>query len=155
MSSGVPGKDLRKLNFGAKVDRATAVLPATTTQNLFSVSGGRIILLGLVGEVTVVASATATTLTFQSAPTVGTAVALNLNTGSAIENAVVGSLVTITGTFGDAAIISGGAGQILDSKGLVIPAGFIRILTSATNTASLRYSVFYTPLDDGASVAAV
>jgi hypothetical protein len=38
--------------FGLGVDRATATLPQTTQAALFTVAGGRIAVLGLVGDVT-------------------------------------------------------------------------------------------------------
>lgn len=155
MASGISGRQIRNIHLGAtRVDRAAAVLPATGNQTLYTVSGGKIIMLGLVGEVTTVASATATLITFGAVPTTGPVQALNLNTGSAITSAAVGTLVTLTGAFTDAAII-GGAGQILDSQGVVIAPGGIRITTDATNTGQLKYSLWYIPLDDGASVVAV
>lgn len=153
MASMIQGKQQRLIKLGLKVDRATAVLPATTNQNLFAVAGGRVIVTGLVGEVTVAASATATNVKFRSAPTVGTAVDISAN--ALITSAVIGSLVTVTGLFSDVTIVSGGAGQILDSVGIVVPTGNIQITTDATNTGSLRYSVLYIPLDDGATVTAV
>lgn len=154
MSSGISGKQNRILKFGLRVDRAAAVLPATGNQTLFTVATGKIIILGLLGEVTTVASATATLINFAAVPTTGPVQNLNAPTASAIENATVGTLVTISGLFTDAAII-GGAGQILDSTGVVIAPGGIRITTSATNTGALKYSLWYLPLDDGATVVAV
>jgi hypothetical protein len=40
------------LTEGFLVERATAALPATTTANIFTITGGRIIVRGLVGQVT-------------------------------------------------------------------------------------------------------
>jgi hypothetical protein len=42
------------LALGASVSRAAAALPASTTGNLFTVTGGRILLTGIVGQVTTV-----------------------------------------------------------------------------------------------------
>ena len=45
---------VRNLLYGQAVERATAALPATTQSALFNVVGGRIAVLGIIGEVTTV-----------------------------------------------------------------------------------------------------
>jgi hypothetical protein len=37
--------------------------------------------------------------------------------------------------------------------GIVVPIGAIKLNTAATNTGAFKWSLFYVPLDDGASVA--
>jgi len=48
------------IGVGLRVDRATAALPATTSDVLFTVSGGRVIVDLILGEVTTVIEATPT-----------------------------------------------------------------------------------------------
>lgn len=151
MSQNAKGRAFRDMNFGIKVDRAAAVLPATATGTLFAVTGGRVIVRGLIGRVTTAASATATNIKLRAIPTTGPAADISAN--GAITSAALGTLVTITGLFSDATIIAG-AGQILDSVGVVCSVGTISLTTDATNTGALEWTVIYIPLDDGASVSA-
>lgn len=152
MTTIVPGNDVRLLNFGQRAFRAGAVLPATGNQTIFTVTG-RIILTSLIGQVTTVASATATNLKITAAPTVGTAVDLCAN--AAITSKEVGSLVSITGTFADALLVNNaGATPVQDSPGTVIAAGVIRITTDATNTGALSWTALWIPLDSGSTLVA-
>lgn len=138
---------------GSRVDRTTAVLPATTTQNLFAVTG-RVILRGIVGQLTVATSATATNLKIQGAPTSGTAVDLCTNTAVASKEA--GSWFGLTGTSTDALVVSNaGAGLFFDASGIALSPGFVRIITDGTNTGSVRWTALYMALDDNATLVAV
>tara|TARA_Y100000310_G_scaffold94721_1_gene92466 strand:+ start:146 stop:607 length:462 start_codon:yes stop_codon:yes gene_type:complete len=146
------GKAFRKLLMGLKVDRATASLPQTTAAALFTVSGGRILLTSIVGEVTTVIQTQANNTKLTANPTTGTAVdicaVLNITADE------VGCLYGITGTVGDALIgANAGYGTIMACK-LVIPIGTIDLDCAASNTGSVKWSITYIPLDDGASVAA-
>jgi hypothetical protein len=51
--------------------KASATLPATTTQNLFTISGGRVLVKGLIGEVTTVVQAQACNLKVSVDPSGG------------------------------------------------------------------------------------
>jgi hypothetical protein len=144
---------IRELLLGPRVDRATAVLPATTQSAIYTVSGGRIIVTSLVGEVTVVCSGTATTLKVTSNPTTGTDV--DLTSATAVTSKEVGSLITLPLTFGGALNVqSAGGGEIPGALGFVVPIGTIDLVTSATNTGSVKWSLTWLPFDDGASVVA-
>lgn len=154
MASDIPGKDLRRLLFGRKVDRATATLPQTATGSIFTVSGGRVLVTGLIGEVTTVIGGTATTLTVVSTPASGTAT--TLASATAITSKEVGAECTLPLTSGGALVVAnaGGGGQFPGHAGYVVPVGSIQITTSASTTGSIKWSLTYVPLDDGASVAA-
>jgi hypothetical protein len=154
VSTGIAGKDVRKLAFGIKVDRATATIPATTTQTLFTVTGGRIILTGLVGEVTTIIQAQANAIKIVSTPTTGTAKDIS---GTLDINAFeVGALVSLDGTALSTALSGTNAGAALFARGagIVVPIGAIRLNTAATNTGAMKWSLTYVPFDDGAAVAA-
>lgn len=154
MASFVQGSQVRLVETGLRVNRPTAVVPATGNQNLFAVNG-RVILKAIVGQLTVAASATATNLKLQGAPTTGTAVDLCAN--GLITSKEIGSWLGLTGTFSDALVVaSAGAGIFFDAAGIVLSPGFIRAVTDATNTtASVQWTAFYVPLDDGASLSVV
>lgn len=155
MATQIAGTSLRNLNFGTKVDRATAVLPATAYGALFTVAGGRVLITGLIGELTVVASGTATTVKVTGTPTVGTAV--DWTTATAVTSKEVGSQMTLPAASGGALVVqNGGAGgQWQPAAPYVAAVGTIGITTSATNTGSAKWSVTYVPLDNGATVTAV
>lgn len=157
MASMVKGAKERQLALGFKVEEPAAVLPATATSHIFLISGGRVVVTSLVGQVTTVCSGTATTVSLGTTPTVGTANTTGLSTATAITSLEVGSLVSLPLTKGALQVGSnGGAGvQIMGDGGLVVPAGNIDITTSATNTGAFKWTLTYYPFDDGAFVTAV
>jgi hypothetical protein len=70
MSNQIKGKTLR---LGGSGSRWTGRPPLPTAQAaLFTVAGGRVIVTGLIGEVTTVCDGTATTLKITGNPTTGT-----------------------------------------------------------------------------------
>ena len=66
----------------------------------------------------------------------------------------IGGLLGITGLFTDAMVgVAAGAGaNVLPRNPVVLPVGTLDWLTSATNTGSIRWTLLYIPLDDGAYV---
>lgn len=146
------GQVLRNLIFGLAVERATASLPQTTDGALFTITGGRIILLGIVGEVTTVIQTQANNTKLKSVPTTGTTVDLCavLN----ISAKEVGTLFGITGTFSDAMVGANAGATVLPDRPVVVPIGSIKLDCAASNTGSVKWTLLYMPIDDGASVAA-
>ena len=136
---------------GRRVDKASATLPASTNQTLFTVSGGRVLLLGIVGEVTTIIQTQACNAKLTSAPTTGTAVDLCAVLDITADEA--GCLYGITGLFSDALVGANAGAAPVQDNGIVIPIGVIRLNTSATNTGATKWSAFYVPLDDGAILA--
>lgn len=154
MSTLIAGKDLVTLAVGQRVDRATAVLPATAYGALFTVAGGRILVTGLIGEFTVVASGTATTVKVTGTPTSGTAT--DWSTAVAVTSKEVGSQITLPAVFAGATVVNnaGAGGQLQVASPFVAAIGTLGITTSATNTGSVKWSLFWIPLDNAATVAA-
>lgn len=152
MSVLIQGDQLRTLLYGTKVDRATATLPQTATGALFTVAGGRILLTSIVGEVTTVLGATATNAKLVSTPTTGTAV--DLCAVLAVASKEVGTLFGITGLFSDALVGANAGASVVPRNAVVVPIGSIGLSTSANNTGSVKWSITYVPLDNGASVTA-
>ncbi|MEW2420444.1 hypothetical protein AB0911_07860 [Streptomyces nigra] len=152
MASGLAGAQHRRLLFGTKVDRATATLPATTQSAIFTVTGGRVLVTSLVGEVTTAIQNQACNLKVTANPTTGTDVdiAANLN----VQADEVGCLYGITGLFSDALVGANAGAGVVPRNPVVLPVGTLDLVTSATNTGSVKWSLTYVPLDDGASVAA-
>lgn len=154
MSVIIQSDQLRTVLVGTKVDRATAALPATTQSAIFTVSGGRVLVTGLVGEVTTVMGATATNLKVTANPTTGTDVDLASN--AAVTSKEVGSLITLPAASGSALVVKngGGGGQLPAHNPYVVPVGTIDLVTDATDTGSVKWSLTYVPLDNGATVTA-
>lgn len=132
-----------------------AALPQTATQNLYTVSGGRILLVALLAEVTTVIQAQATTAKFTSTPTTGSAIDL---CATADLNALqVGGRLTLPNppASGTAGVLTNAGYTVLQPLRVVIPAGNISITTGASSTGALKYDLIYVPLDAAALVTAV
>ena len=136
---------------GIHVVKAAATLPATTTQTIFTVAGGRCLVSLLLGEVTTIVQAQANNLKVTSAPTTGTAVDLASNLDINADEAGTLYLVEGDGT----ALVGANAGAALSGIGrsmFIVPIGVIRIETSATNTGATKWDLWYLPLDEGANI---
>lgn len=141
-----------ELLFGQATDRATAALPATTTGTIFSVAGGRIVLLGLIGEVTTIIQAQATTLKAVFTPTTGTSGDLSATVDMNAKE--VGAILGITGLPSDA-MIALACGAPMCTRPNVLPIGNLRLTTGATSTGSVKWRMCWLPVDAGATVTAV
>lgn len=131
--------------------KATATLPASTTQAIFTVAGGRCLVHLLLGEVTTVVQAQACNLKVTSNPTTGTDVDLAANLD--INSDEAGTLYLVEGD--GTALVGANAGAALNGVGqgaFIVPVGTIQIETSATNTGATKWDVWYTPLDVGARI---
>lgn len=155
MSTILQGNQIRQILLGTKVDRAAATIPQTAAQNLFSVTGGRVLITGLIGEVTTVIGGTATTLKVTNTPAAGTAV--DYASATAITSKEVGAEATLPLTAGGGLVVNnaGGGGQFPGHAPYVAPVGTISCTTSASTTGAMKWSLTYVPLDDGASVTAL
>lgn len=151
MSVLIAGAQIRQIFLGTKVDKATAALPQTTTGTLFTVSGGRIILTSIVGEVTTVIQTQANNTKLVSTPTTGTAVDMCAVLDISADE--VGCLYGITGLPSDALYGANAGLTQVQSRPLVIPIGTIKLSCAASNTGSVKWSMTYIALDEGASVA--
>ena len=106
------GRSLERL-LGIHVVKAAATLPATTTQTIFTVAGGRCLVSLLLGEVTTIVQAQANNLKVTSAPTTGTAVDLASNLDINADEAGTLYLVEGDGT----ALVGANAGAALSGIG--------------------------------------
>src|SRR4051794_7652295 len=153
MTALLTGTQLRTLLLGNRVLRTAAVLPATATGHIFTVSGGRIVVTSLVGECTTICDSTATTLKVTSTPTTGTAV--DLTSATAITSKEVGALASLPLTLGGALNVqNAGAAEVPGALGFVVPIGNIDLITSATNTGAFKWSLTWIPYDDAGTVVA-
>ena len=136
---------------GKKVSKATAVLAATSTVDLFTVATGRVVVHAIVGEVTTVVQGQATVCKLISTPTTGTATDLCATLDLTGDEA--GCLYGITGLFGDALVGSNAGATVAPRNPVIVPIGVIGFNNaSAVNTGSVKWDIYYTPLDTGAMI---
>jgi len=152
MSVYVPGDVYTKGLLGLHVTRATATLPQTTQHALFTVSGGRIALTAIVGEVTTIIQNQANNTKLIATPTTGTAVDLCAVLNIAADE--VGCLYGITGLFSDALVGAAAGASVLPRNRIVIPEGTIDLHCAASDSGAVAWDLWYVPLDAGAAVAA-
>ncbi|MGW4525180.1 hypothetical protein [Amycolatopsis sp. NPDC004378] len=148
----IQGSELRKLLFGQKIDRAAAALPQSAAGTLFTVTGGRVAVTSIVGQVTTAIQAQANNTKLQSVPAVGSAVDLCAVLDITADE--VGCLYGITGLFSDAMVGANAGASVLPRNSLIIPVGAIKLNCAASSTGAVKWSLTYVPLDSGASVAA-
>jgi hypothetical protein len=133
-----------------RASRATDTLPATATETIFEVEGGRILLYALVGEVTTAIQNQVCTLAIAVDSDAGAAD--DLASAVSVANLGVGTYITPEGD-GTAGLTAGiGWGQACLTPVIVGP-GAITLTTSATNTGSVKWDLYYQPLDTEAYVA--
>lgn len=143
---------LRKALFGLAVERATAALPQTTQSALFTVTGGRVLVTSIVGEVTTVIQTQANNTKIVSNPTTGTDVDLCAVLDITADQ--VGCLYGITGIFSDAMVGANAGATVVPQRAVVVPIGTIDLSCAASNTGGVKWKITYVPLDDGAAIAA-
>lgn len=150
-----PNKAFAQGILGVRVDRATAALPQTAAGALFTVAGGRVAVMAIAGEVTTViqTQANATKLTFDPTDAGATQ---DLCATTDITADAVGTVYGITGT--PATVLQDGLNLLTPNKGLagplILKPGSVLLDCAASNTGSVKWSLFYVPFDDGATVTA-
>lgn len=154
MTTLIKAQDVRTIALGINTSRATNTLPAGALGNIFTVSGGRIAVVSLIGEVTTVVQNQACTLAIGTAPTVGTGSATALGTATSIIAAPVGTHFGANPGGATVVDLSTQAGVLMPSQLLAVDPGTITITTSATNTGSVKWDLIFVPLDVGAQVVA-
>lgn len=153
MTVAYSNASLREMLAGVMVSRATATLPAGTLGHLFTISGGRIVVKYLIGEVTTVIQAQACTVKVTGTPTTGTAVDWSAVSAS-ISGLEVGGKFSLPAAAATALVTGNAGGVIAKGADWIASVGTIDITTSATNTGSVKWDLIYVPMDIGASVVA-
>ncbi len=147
-----------QLGAGIKVTRAAALHPDQTSVDIFTINGGRVSLVGLLGEVTVAVPANHDyTISFD--PDLG---GTNIDLGALLEvdSDPAGSYYVLNDTLGGALVVSTDVvSNAALEQPLVLAAGDIVWTTAGSGTVGtttrVRWDVWYVPLDDGATITAV
>ena len=137
--------------WGIKVSKAAATVPQSTTQDIFVVSGGRVLVRALVGEVTVaIGAGTTPDLQVQHAPTTGSTI--DVATDVVVASDEIGTLYYVEGDGTALVPISSGYAQAAAGQGFILPAGTLQIATTESTVGATKWDLWYLPLDDGALV---
>jgi hypothetical protein len=152
MASQIAGKALLLANYGAPVIKAST-LPASGTTAIFNVLGGNVLITSLIGVITTVVQAQATTLKLNVSNTASTGNTDISNATADLNAAAVGKLISL------AAAGLGANTLLLDNYAVqnnefVLGAGAIRVVLGATSTGAWKWYLNYIPLDPGAYVVA-
>lgn len=142
----------KKSVLGLSVSRATAALPQTTQSALFTVTGGRVAITSIVGQVTTVIQTQANNTKIVANPTTGTDVDLCAVLDISADQ--VGCLYGITGLFSDAMVGANAGATVLPRNAVVVNTGTIDLSCAASNTGSVKWDITYVPIDAGAAVTA-
>jgi len=152
MSVLTDGAKLFEASLGIHVARATATTAAD--QDLFSIDGGRVILLGLIGEVTTAIGAGSQDFEIDLDPDDGGS-NVALSTLVAVDADVTGTMYSLNTTAGGALVAS------LDvsynghlATPIVLKQGDIVLDVTGTEAGSVKWDAWYLPLDLGASLTA-
>ena len=138
---------------GIRVDGATKTLPASTTQTVFTVSGGSVLVTGFLATVTTVIQAQANAMKYSGHYTSGTDV--DLCTTVETNAAEVGASFVLPALVTSALQKALSGANNLPACSVVLKAGSTILQNcAATNTGSIQHTLWYIPLDPGAAVAA-
>lgn len=137
---------------GARVDRVTATLPQTAAAAIFTISGGRVLITQILGEVTTVIQTQLNNTKVKSVPTTGSTVDLcAVKDITALE---VGGKLVVPGVAATALTQANAGAIIAQTTPVICAIGAIHLDCSASSSGSCKWSVWYVPVDDGALIVA-
>jgi hypothetical protein len=138
---------------GFHVARSTAALPQSTTGHLFQVTGGRVLITLLFGEVTTAIQNSDPVAKVTSTPTTGSAV--DIASTVDLSSHEIGGLIIAEGDTTALIKVNAGGGGPANAMPWICPIGYVDLITSASKTGNVKWDLWYLPLDEGAAVAAV
>jgi hypothetical protein len=152
MSTLINNTELREISLGRYVQGKTSTLSGAAVHQLFTVTGGEILVTALWGKCTT-AMTGANTLNLQTDPTTGDTVVVATATDLGTTDTAAGTTIGITGTSLTPATNLVKGGQALTN--LVVTTGEIESdVTGAGANGVVEWFCTYVPLTAGASVAA-
>jgi len=147
--SALEAAELARL--GCKVERATSNI--TTGEELFTVAGGNCLVTMFVGEVTTDIENISVDLTIVADPTTGTSTTMGAIL--VIDDDVPGTLYTLEGLAADT-IQLGGTGSVegAEQEIVVAPGAIEATIAGGAHTGSIKFTLWYVPLETGAYIVA-
>jgi hypothetical protein len=143
--------DVRLLTKGVLVSRAAAALPSTTIGSIFTITGGRILIVSLTGQVVTLLSGTNSTTVGLTPTWSGTSAPAALSSAGVIPVAA-GS--PVCSKLDGGALIVVASGSIIAPTPWVAAAGAVTITTASTVTGTVSWDLIWIPLDTAAAVVA-
>jgi len=132
------------------VEKAAANLPQSAASAKFTITGGMILIVQLVAEVTTIIQAQANNMKWISNPTVGADV--DLCAVVDINGDAVGTMYNITGTLADAMVATTSGAVQAQANMILCAAGTIDLSCSASSTGQVKAVLHYIPLESGVTV---
>ena len=143
------------INQGMRIVKPASSCAGIADVELFTVGGGKIALLGLVGECDGTMENAATTILIKCVVG-GTDTDLSI-ASTTIASKVVDTMLTLPAAVGSVLTISTGEGAALLNAApvyLVQPGTIEMTVGAATNTGTITWTLWYVPMEDGAYVEA-
>lgn len=142
---------LAACHLGLHSVKTSATLPATTDQSLFTITGGKVFVTLLFGEVTTVFQGTDPVLTVVANPTVGTDVTLASTVDTSSLEA--GGFLFVEGD--GTALVKANAGMfaVPGQHEFIVAIGAIILHSAATKSGATKWECFWYPLEEGAFLA--
>jgi hypothetical protein len=135
----------------------TAATMAQATDTLFTIAGGPILMLSLVGIFQTVNTAAASTFIVQSTGTAGNVTVVFGTISGSTSGAAAGTMITLPASSGSAIIVSstGANLNLLPATGWNIPVGTIQAIVGTAGTAgTVQWFLRYRPLAPGVTITA-
>jgi hypothetical protein len=159
MTTMIQGRELRAIALGrGPVEKAVAYSTAATYQ-LFTVTGGRVLITALWGVVTT-AMTGANTINLQTDPTTGDTIVVVTATDLGTTDTAAGTTIGVTGNIADPASTGADFATVFARGGralrdLVVTTGEIESVgTEGTINGAITWYCCWIPLDDGAELVA-
>lgn len=150
MSTLINSTELREISLGRFVSKSTGTLAATTI-SLFNVTGGKVLITSIVGEVTT-AITVANSYKLQANPTTGTTGDIVAATDLGTTDTPAGTLLGFDGA--EASTIQQSPGVVpLLARPICVNTGVIESVSAGTDGV-IVWSVTYVPIDAGAALVA-
>lgn len=140
------------INSARTTAKKTAATPVT--QNLFTVSGGAVRILAIVGHITTAIAAGANSAKLVYTSTGGAAV--DLCAAADIAGMAIRKLLTITGIAANAIALSAAEGVVVNAVAttpIIVTPGVLSLNCSAGSTGVIDFYIEYEPLAIGATIA--
>lgn len=144
----IQADQLRLINLGQRVTKATGTLTVATLP-LFTISGGLVAVTAMVGRVTTAITVAGTTA-LQHNPTTGTTATLAAAVDLGTTDTVAGEILVVEG---DGTALAVGARAVVNTL-IPMDTGQIEQVTATGADGAITWSVFWVPLDNGATLAA-
>ncbi len=135
-----------------RVSKASATVPQSTTQDIFTVRGGRVLVKALIGEVTTAIGAGTTPDLSVSINPSGSGTTKVIASDVVIASDEVGTLYSAEGD--GSALLESSSGFVTTAlgNGFILSPGTVLITTTESTAGATKWDMYFVPLDPGANV---